>query len=62
MKDSLLLTASVTVARLIESWNLDVLSHQVSNLAADHYMSIAKNHISPDIGSKEIERVNNIRC
>lgn len=45
---------SVTVARLIESWNLDVLSHQVSSSAADHYMSVAKNHIVPTLGRKKL--------
>jgi integrase len=45
---------SVTVARLIESWNLDVLNHQVSKSAADHYMSVANNHIIPTLGRKKL--------
>jgi integrase len=45
---------SVTVTRLLESWNLDVLSHQVSATAANHYMSIARNHIIPTIGRKKL--------
>ena len=45
---------SMTVARLIEGWNVDVLSHQVSKSAADHYLSIAKNHIIPTLGRKKL--------
>ena len=48
---------TVTVARLIESWHLDVLSHQISRSAADHYMSIARNHIIPTLGRKKLSEL-----
>ena len=46
--------STITVAHLFDRWREDVLSHQVSPLAADNDFSVAKHHIIPTLGRKKL--------
>lgn len=46
-----------TVAELLERWHDDVLSHEVSELTAKRYRSLAQRHITPVLGRKRLSKL-----
>ena len=45
---------TMTVAALLERWYEDVLRHQVAESAALSYMSVARHHIMPSLGTTKL--------